>query len=269
MGKEFIARNIAQEITVPAYVTVVLPSEDRKLLHVDDIRELRNDAYSQSYGKCKKVYIIPNADAMSTQSQNAFLKVLEEPPQDCVFILLAENRQNLLTTIRSRCTSLQISRYTDKNISDYLTSLNATFDSETIRLCNGTLNRYEFITSNQFKELEALSDRILLNIRVLHSARIFSITKHVKKLKDYVPDLLDLFLLWYRDMYVYLILGTGDCMDSPSKAEEIKARAKFYTVDEVSEILNQIMLAKMKFAYNSNFDMTLELLLLYMKGDLK
>ncbi|MEE1281293.1 MAG: hypothetical protein UHK60_03420, partial [Acutalibacteraceae bacterium] len=48
--------------------------------------------------------IIPNADKMQIQAQNAFLKVLEEPPQNILFILCCTSAQQLLLTIRSRVT---------------------------------------------------------------------------------------------------------------------------------------------------------------------
>jgi len=269
MGKEYIAQNIADEITVPSYITTVTPSNDRKLLHVDDIRELRVDAYSQSFGKAKKVYILPNADDMNPQSQNAFLKILEEPPQDCVFFLLVENKYNLLSTIRSRCTTLSLARYTDKEIQEYLVKNNLEYNPEIVRLCDGTLRKYVYLDSQEFKNVNDLADRILLNIRKLHSARIFAITKHVKKLDKYVGDLLDLFLFWYRDMYVYMIVQDDNYIESVTKKQAIKDRIKDYTIEEVYTILQQIEFARLKFAYNGNLEMTINTLLLYMKGDIK
>ena len=269
MGKEFIAQQIAEEITVPSYITMVTPTNDRKLLHVDDIRDMRNDAYSQSFGKAKKVYILPNADEMTPQSQNAFLKVLEEPPQDCVFLLIAENRFNLLSTIRSRCTTLTLSRYTDTEIKAYLLKEGIEYNPEIVRLCDGTLRKYIYLSSKEFQDISELSDRILLNIRKLHSARIFAIFKHVKKLDKYVNDMLDLFLLWYRDMYVYMILEDENYIETVSKREAIKERVKDYTIEEVLNIIEQIEFARTKLFYNCNLEMTINTLLLHMKGDVK
>lgn len=270
MGKEYIARMIADEITVPSYVTRITPSNDRKQVHVDDIRELSTDAYTQSLGGAKKVYILPNADGMSNQAQNAFLKLLEEPPQDCVFIIICENRYNLLSTIRSRCTALLLSRYTDKDIRTYLATLGIDCNPEIIRLCNGTINRYLYLSSKEFADINELAYRVLLNIRKnLHSARIFAITKHLKKQKDYINDFLDIFLLWYRDIYVYKILKDENYIESVSKKSDIVAHSNDYEISDVTLILEQIEFCRTKLEYNCNFDMTIETLLLYMKGDVK
>ncbi|MBQ1991289.1 MAG: hypothetical protein II233_00740 [Clostridia bacterium] len=75
-----------------------------EVVNVDEIRKICNDAYIKPNEAKTKVYIIPNADKMQTQAQNAFLKVLEEPPQNILFILCCTSSQQLLLTIRSRVT---------------------------------------------------------------------------------------------------------------------------------------------------------------------
>ncbi len=54
----------------------------------------------------KKIGVIYDCDRMNTQSQNAFLKTLEEPPRDSLFILATGNPSALLPTTRSRCQAL-------------------------------------------------------------------------------------------------------------------------------------------------------------------
>ncbi len=50
----------------------------------------------------KRVFIIENADKMQEGVRNALLKILEEPPEHCVFVLIAENRNAVMPTILSR-----------------------------------------------------------------------------------------------------------------------------------------------------------------------
>lgn len=266
MGKSYIARQIAEEITSNLYITVLTPTNDRKHIHIDDIRDMKNDAYSQTFGKSKKVYILPDADEMSPQAQNAFLKVLEEPPQDCVFILLAVNRYNLLSTIKSRCTTLSLSRYTDAEIKAYLTKAGLNYDTEIVRLCDGTINKYVYLTSKEFTEVNELATRILLNIKTLHPARIFAIFKHIKKHDKYVRDVLDLFLLWYRDLFIYSVLKDESYIEASSKVQSIKDQIKHYSQEELLNIITQIEFARLKLDYNGNLEMTMNTLLLYMGG---
>lgn len=70
---------------------------------VDSMRAVRAQANVMPNEARRSVYIIVDADAMNIQSQNAMLKVFEEPPKHAVFVLLAENPLRLLETVRSRC----------------------------------------------------------------------------------------------------------------------------------------------------------------------
>ncbi|MGI6032476.1 MAG: ATP-binding protein [Coriobacteriales bacterium] len=67
------------------------------------VRTLIHDTELSPVRAATKVYLIEQADRLTAESANAFLKTLEEPPQDTVFLLLAETEHQVLETIRSRC----------------------------------------------------------------------------------------------------------------------------------------------------------------------
>ena len=68
---------------------------------INQIRNLEEWAYKKSEDG-KKTIILENSDRMSQNVRNALLKILEEPPEDCVFILLTSNRNAIIQTILSR-----------------------------------------------------------------------------------------------------------------------------------------------------------------------
>ena len=76
----------------------------RREITVDQIRALSEDALVLPNEAEHKVYILPEADSMNTPAQNAFLKLLEEPPAFVSFLLCAQRAEALLPTVRSRCT---------------------------------------------------------------------------------------------------------------------------------------------------------------------
>ena len=84
-------------------ISIITPQKDKKNIVVERIREILKDASKKPYENAKKVYIIAYGDEMNEQAQNAFLKLLEEPPEYAVFVILAENAASLLPTVRSRC----------------------------------------------------------------------------------------------------------------------------------------------------------------------
>lgn len=92
--------------THPDIITV--DDTEHKHIPVDLIRDTCADIYIRPNEGKKKIYIIPRAQDMRVEAQNAFLKSLEEPPQYGVFILITDNPEKLLATIRSRSVTLQL-----------------------------------------------------------------------------------------------------------------------------------------------------------------
>lgn len=90
----------------PDYITVDDP--EKKTVTVDLIRQARADIYVQPNESDHKIYLFPRAQDMGLPGQNALLKVLEEPPKYGVFLLLTDNPDKLLPTVRSRCTELKM-----------------------------------------------------------------------------------------------------------------------------------------------------------------
>ena len=90
----------------PDFITVDDP--EKKTVTVDLIRQARADVYIQPNESEYKIYMFPRAQDMGLPGQNALLKILEEPPKYGVFLLLTDNPDKLLPTVRSRCTELNM-----------------------------------------------------------------------------------------------------------------------------------------------------------------
>ncbi len=102
-------------------ITVVAPEENKKNIAVSQIRELKAQTVIKPHMAKSKVFIIDKADTMNEQSQNALLKVLEEPPADTYFILIAENKASFLETVISRCVVLTLSTPETAAAVEYIT----------------------------------------------------------------------------------------------------------------------------------------------------
>lgn len=96
----------AMAATHPDILTIDDP--EKKFVPVDLVRDARSDIFVRPNEGKKKIYIFPRAQDMLPPAQNALLKVLEEPPSYGVFLLLTDNPEKLLPTIRSRCINLQL-----------------------------------------------------------------------------------------------------------------------------------------------------------------
>ena len=81
---------------------------DRKMISIDQIREVVDEATLRPYEGRTKVFIVDPADGLSVSGSNSLLKTLEEPTRDTAFILLTRSPDLLLPTIRSRSQSIYI-----------------------------------------------------------------------------------------------------------------------------------------------------------------
>ncbi len=103
-------------------ITIISPEQNKKTISVAQIRKMRNDAHIKAHMASRRVFIINRADQMNEQSQNALLKVLEEPPAQVMFILITRARAALLTTVLSRCVVLTLSVPERNEAAEYIIS---------------------------------------------------------------------------------------------------------------------------------------------------
>ncbi len=98
-------------------------SPDGVYYKVAQIRDIREKAYVMPIEAKRKIFILEKADLMNKQSQNALLKIIEEPPSFLTFILLCENSEALLPTVLSRCVKFRLSAPNFIEARDFLVSL--------------------------------------------------------------------------------------------------------------------------------------------------
>jgi hypothetical protein len=93
-------------ILAPSSKSGIIPVGDNES-DTDSVRWFENLFYFTSISEAgKKAGIILDADRMRQDAQNVFLKTLEEPPRNTVFVLATGNPASLLPTVRSRCQTL-------------------------------------------------------------------------------------------------------------------------------------------------------------------
>ena len=88
----------------PDFITVEDP--EHKNVAVKIVRQIREDMFVRPNEAEHKIYLFPQE--LGIEGQNALLKILEEPPAYGVFLLLTDNPDKLLPTVRSRCTELKL-----------------------------------------------------------------------------------------------------------------------------------------------------------------
>lgn len=99
---------------------ITVDDTEHKNVSIDVIRDARADMFIRPNEGKRKIYILPRAQDMLPAAQNALLKILEEPPEYGVFLLLSTHAEKLLPTIRSRCAELHLSPVGQEEAATYL-----------------------------------------------------------------------------------------------------------------------------------------------------
>ena len=86
-----------------ADVRFVSLGDNAASIGIDAVRDVINSAHLRPYEGRTRVFVVTEADLLTRDAANALLKVLEEPPDDVVLILVGHSADNLLPTVRSRC----------------------------------------------------------------------------------------------------------------------------------------------------------------------
>lgn len=85
------------------------PEKKSQIYSIEQMRDIIENASIRPNEADIKIFVFKNADTrLSPVVQNSFLKLLEEPPQNSLFLLLCKNSKGLLNTILSRCTVLTV-----------------------------------------------------------------------------------------------------------------------------------------------------------------
>ncbi len=114
---------IAKTSNIPQQHRSKTPKAKTDVISIDDIRSVQERLYETGTGKYR-CCIISSVDRMKDAAANAFLKILEEPPEGLVFIITTQKLSSLLPTIISRCRVIQFSQLSNKEIKPLLEDCN-------------------------------------------------------------------------------------------------------------------------------------------------
>lgn len=249
-------------------VIYVVPSKT-KVLGVDDIREqVIEKAGIKQYKYRYKIFIIDKANTMTMQAQNALLKTLEEPPHYAVFILLSNNLDGFLATILSRCVVIKIGALSSGVISDYLKNKKNICDGKADvygEYAQGSIGKAIKIASSD--EFSNMREDVISKLISINEKDIVSVMGMAKEFEIYKEnnEMLDMMYLWYRDLIAYKKLKNMKYIIQKDKKREIISQTSREKLDSLNIKIETVWNAKRQLSQNSNFQLTMEVLLIKLK----
>lgn len=227
-------------------VIFVKDVDGRDVPSVKTIRQTRADAFVTPTEAAKKVYIIENAGELTEQSQNALLTILEQPPSFSVFILLCDSRENMLSTIVSRCTIYDMEDVGTKEGVEYLKRALPKADVKTLEFCikaaRGNVGLAKKMAGDKnFNEQIDICAEI---VKLAAEGNQYGAAKHICKLtKDTVKTFTPVLCMYLRDVLVFGLTKNADALifkDSILKYEQTFSKIK---ADKIYECLDGIATA--------------------------
>jgi len=246
--------------------------DSRTEIGIDDIRGLQRLANLPPYeGKCK-VFIIDDAEYLSTEAANSLLKILEEPPPRVVWLLLAAEEEHLLPTIISRCQRLELKPVPSERIQEVLVNsykVDANKAKLLTQLCHGRLGWALSALAND-KILEQRAQRIdkLVSLLTPTSRSLEQRFAYAQELASQFSqdrragaEIMEIWLDWWRD----LMLIKGGCQEAIINVDyetTLEEQARGLSLSEIKEFLANLGLLQEVISKNVNPRLAWEWLML-------
>lgn len=244
------------------------------VITIGAVRELERAVNLNPFEGARTVIIIDGAGNMTPEAANALLKTLEEPPPGVLFLLLADDQDALLTTIRSRCQTLHLLPMSRRDMLAFLMQQTGP-DGRPVRepqadllyrLSRGCLGwALNALTGPELLEqrqadLERMQETISagLDARFAYAAEIASL---YSANRPAARELLAQWLRWWRDLL--LIKAEADqYLQNADHAPALRAHAAALTTPQITTYIRRLQTTLAALDANASPRLALETLLL-------
>lgn len=230
----------------------------KKTIGVDVIRDsVINNIYVKPLVADRKIIVIPEAESLTEQSQNALLKVLEEPPEYVSFILTVQKASMLLQTVLSRSVVFSLMPVSEDVVLKILKEkTNGKFlDTElsfATSFAGGVPGKgLEILENEDFSRLYAETGKHLFSLFGKKSA-VSAIEKYLTDEKDNIDIIIDFILILLRDALL-VKLGQENLVISKNNIFELRKNSAKVTEKNLVKSSEIVLDYKEKLRRNAGF----------------
>jgi DNA polymerase III subunit delta' len=242
-------------------------------IKIGSIRQIKKEIYLTGIKGKKKIFLISNSDLMNTQSSNAFLKILEEPPGDSLIILTTSRLNAMLSTITGRCQKIRFDPLKKEELTKFLLEFKSDLKLSEAELyadiSDGSILKCKSITDSYFFELREKMIEMLIALVTNKSITLSNIISSIisEKDKEKIRQFLLLLIIWFRDV---ILVSNGETANiiNKDKAERLDKFSKLYKTNNY-KIINYIEDTYKELDQNLNTELLLINLALKIKSEFK
>lgn len=214
-------------------------------IKIKQIRQIVSETAKKPFESGYKVVIIENAEKMTHDAQDAFLKTLEEPPENTVFLLLADNQNLLLPTIVSRCQVYQFKPVPLEEMKDFIEARYDFSSSDidaAVRYSKGITGiALELLQDKENLAVRAAYIGILEKALMGNGSEAQLLSSAVVETKEAAESFLEFSQVWFRDVlvlrelqgsYDQLVINI-DSLEKLSKHNSVLTEGKLNSIIEI------------------------------------
>ena len=268
VGKNTMARELATTLlemenlfNSPDYIEI---TPDGNSIKIAQIRKLQSDILVKPY-KSYKIYVIDEAQKMTVEAQNALLKTLEEPPKYAIIILITNNKESLLDTIKSRCEIIKFTPIPLVEVADYLTQTGVDKNRASLLANFSRGSMQKAIELSESEDFHIMRDEVQKYVETFLTGSmldIMDIQSSIEKYKDNITNVLDLLVNYFRDIMMVKENVESSMIINLDRLVFIKNMSTKITYSQLSKIIDIIEETKNKLRSNCNFNISIQVMTL-------
>ncbi|MDD5772544.1 MAG: DNA polymerase III subunit delta' C-terminal domain-containing protein [bacterium] len=246
-------------------VEVISPAGQSGGIKIEQIHAIRERIFLKPLEGKYKFYIIDHAEGLikpQEASGNALLKLLEEPPNDTIFVLIPTEGQALIPTIVSRCQKIKFDYLSIGEVEKVLRD-KFFYNEEDARLSAGfSFGRVDRALSFKDEKTKIEREEVFKNLKSPFLKNLLTWARELSSMREKAIDVLDIMILYMRDILIYKITNEKMFLINADYFKEIEAEQK----DTVAGILKKIkLIQKTKQLIEQNINLQLALEVMFME----
>ena len=227
-------------------IVLVEKEKDKATLGIKPIRAMVSECLIKPFYRRHKVFIINEGDILTTEAQNAFLKIIEEPPEYAVFIIVCSDAHILLQTVRSRSVTVTFPPVSDDIVRRYIENK---YPEETrtdflVKYCAGIpMAADDIISREDFEQLREETLGLVPKILSKKKVHAFAVADYFEKNKTIAAELYDMLLMYLRDALV-TAMGQPSKTVNADKADKINIIASEYPPSLIAVAIDELVYSR-------------------------
>ncbi len=245
--------------------------KDGNSIGVDKIRQMQSQiVVSPIYG-AKKIFLINDAEKLTKEAQNALLKIMEEPPHYVVIMLVTNNSNMLLETIRSRAIQYNFSKNTRDEVRKYLETKygeNISNINFLISCSDGKIGKVvEIMNTDDINQIRDVVIDYASKIKLMKMNEILNAIDFFTQNKDRIELLLNMMTMFFRDLLILKQTKDYELLTNIDKRDILIHRMDEFSCRELIRNIETITEATKYIRRNVNFGLLLEVMFLKLQEE--